>query len=180
MSRNYACKDAIEKGFTRLLFLDSDLVHRWIHLERCIESGHEIACGTYAHKDIKGLVLCNNPIDSEGPDDVQYDDLGFARVQEAGTGFMLIKVPLLERMIATGKVPQVIRDGTQERVHAFFQFATMHDRMMSEDWYFCASAFALCEERPWADLKTLIAHIGYIAYPLPQFMPPNAYIPAST
>lgn len=169
MARNLAADDALKLGYTHLLFLDGDLAARWLHLERCLAADKAIACGTYAHKNATTLRWCNNLI----PGEEVEEDGDFIKVREAGTGFMLIKVSLLETLIASGQVPLVSRDGTDQFIHAFFQFATHDGRFKSEDWWFCGIALDVCGERPWADGKSYIDHVGYTTFPLPSQLAEN-------
>src|SRR6202011_72185 len=97
---------------THLLFIDADIGFSPEQVFRLIESGADVVAGVYPIKRInwdkaRGALEANRPkvpsaaldyvLEIDNPDHVVAVN-GFTRVRFAGTGFLMIRRPVIERM----------------------------------------------------------------------------------
>jgi len=85
-----------------------------------------------------------------------------------GTGFMLIKRSVFEKMIEEGATPYVDAIGLSPEENAnqydFFQCTIdSKGRYLTEDWSFCRRWRQL-GGKIWADTKIALAHVGYYRF----------------
>lgn len=171
-ARNYIVDEFLRSDCTHLLFIDSDIVFRpidvWEMAQVALESDKDIVCGAYPKKNIawekvkravdKGIadkgknhpdVLTNYTGDfvfslereGEYPMDKPFE------VKESGTGFMLIRRDVFEKIAEANPdnsyIPDHPRtkdfDGSRE-ITAFFLDPLVNKRHLSEDYYFCMKA----------------------------------------
>jgi len=97
---------------------------------------------------------------------------GFARVRYAGTGFLMIRRTVLERMQAHYPELQYRRehqahDPLRDSPHRFALFDCLIDRTsgayLSEDFSFCQRWTAMGGEI-WADLSSKLSHTGPLTF----------------
>jgi hypothetical protein len=168
---------------THLLFIDADIGFTPKQVFRLIESGADMAGGCYPIKRInwdkaKRALAAGLPkleatsldyvLEVEDPDRIQVVN-GFARVRYAGTGFLMIRRHVLERMCAhPAYAPlQFFREHTHDALtgsrNRFALFECMIDpadgTYLSEDFAFCRRWTDIGGEI-WADLNSRLDHVG--------------------
>lgn len=125
-NRNQIVEYAIEKGFTHILFIDSDMKFNPDTLERLLENDEDI-CGVMYHQ--RALPLRYNLMPMEQDEERgKYEIVDFKvpadlfEVKWVGTGIMLIKTEVFKKL--------------QKPYFAFLY----EDEYVGEDVYFCRKA----------------------------------------
>lgn len=172
---------------THFLFVDADIGFTPQQVFRLIESGGDVVAGVYPIKRVnwtkaKRAIDAERPnvpaaaldyvLEIENPDHVVVVN-GFARVRYAGTGFLMIRRSVLEKMCAhPGYAPlQFFREHSQDALagnpNRFALFECMIDpatgTYLSEDFAFCKRWTDLGGEI-WADLDSQLDHVGPTVY----------------
>jgi hypothetical protein len=166
---------------THLLFIDADIGFTPEQVFRLIESGADMVGGCYPVKRINwdkarralatGLpkleaTSLDYVLEVEDPDRVQVVD-GFTRVRYAGTGFLMVRRHVLERMCAhPAYAPlQFFREHTHDKLagsrnrFALFECMIADGTYLSEDFAFCKRWTDIGGEI-WADLGSRLDHVG--------------------
>jgi hypothetical protein len=168
---------------THFLFVDADIGFTPDQVFRLIESGADVVAGVYPIKRIKWdkakRALQSNPskVPSAALDYVlEFDDPdrvvvvnGFTRVRYAGTGFLMIRRHVLERMCGHPAYAslQFFREHSADALagspNRFALFECMIDSStgtyLSEDFAFCKRWTDIGGEI-WADLESRLDHVG--------------------
>lgn len=170
LARNTAAADLLDSDCTHLMFLDADIldVRCTEHIERMISHDEEIVGGLYAKKNEASTPewVCNAL-----PNRPKPDARGLLALRHIGTGFLLIKRIVFERMVEEyGDGIGYLDDITDRPLWDFFDMPRVTDdsgrrRKMSEDWYFCDRAREL-GFTIWGDTLFTLRHIGTAVYPL--------------
>jgi hypothetical protein len=168
---------------THLLFVDADIGFTPEQVFRLIESGADMVAGVYPIKRInwdkaKRAMDAGRPnvpaacldyvLEIDNPDHVTVAN-GFARVRYAGTGFLMIRRHVIERMCRhPGHASlQFFREHSHDALtgsaNRFALFECMIDpatgTYLSEDFAFCKRWTDLGGEI-WADLESRLDHVG--------------------
>jgi hypothetical protein len=168
---------------THLLFVDADIGFTPKQVFRLIESGADVVAGLYPIKRVnwdkaKRAVAANQPkvasaaldyvLEINDPDNVTVVD-GFTRVRYAGTGFLMIRRQVFEKMCAhPAYAPlQFYREHSLDALagspNRFALFECMIDprtaTYLSEDFAFCKRWTDIGGEI-WADLESRLDHVG--------------------
>ncbi|WJR76235.1 hypothetical protein [Bradyrhizobium sp. NP1] len=168
---------------THLLFVDADIGFAPEQVFRLIESGADVVAGAYPIKRVnwdkaRRAMQAGRPnvpaasldyvLEIENPDHVMVVR-GFTRVRYAGTGFLMIRRHVLERMCAhPGYAPlQFFREHSHDALagspNRFALFECMIDpssgTYLSEDFAFCKRWTDIGGEI-WADLESRLDHVG--------------------
>src|SRR6266849_2767589 len=168
---------------THLLFVDADIGFTPDQVFRLIESGADVVAGIYPIKrvnwDKARRALQSNPskapsaaldyvLEFDDPDKVVVVN-GFTRVRYAGTGFLMIRRHVLERMCAHPGYAslQFFREHSHDALagspNRFALFESMIDpatgTYLSEDFAFCKRWTGIGGEI-WADLDSRLDHVG--------------------
>jgi len=142
-----------------LLFIDADIQFRAEDILAMMSYEKELICAPYPKKHINWPVIIEaikagitdiptierlvgeyvfTPLEKE----TKMEEI--IRVSESGTGLMLIKRVVFEKMKAAFPENYYISDaskdissGKQKEMHAFFRTAIVDNRYLSEDYYFC-------------------------------------------
>lgn len=148
---------------THLMFIDSDIGWEPWHLLLLLHQDKDVIGGMYP---LKGLPIkwCVNGI--EGGEEQEQ-----GRVQEVsktGTGFMLIKRHVFEKLVAHPATIPFINDiGLPEALNkdmkTFFDTDVREGRYYSEDWTFCENWRDL-GGKVWVDKRILLKHTGTYTY----------------
>ena len=148
---------------THLMFIDADIGWEPWHLLLLLHHDKDVIGGMYP---LKGLPVkwCVNGI--EGGEE---EDMG--RVQEVsktGTGFMLIKRHVFEKLVDHPATIPFINDiGLPEELNkdmrTFFDTDVREGRYYSEDWTFCENWRDL-GGKVWIDKRVLLKHTGTYTY----------------
>jgi hypothetical protein len=168
---------------THLLFVDADIGFAPEQVFRLIESGADVVAGCYPIKRVnwdkaKRALVANRPnlpaasldyvLEIEDPDRVVVVN-GFARVRYAGTGFLMIRRHVLEKMCAHPDYAPLkflhehSLDALAGSPNRFALFECMIDpatgTYLSEDFAFCKRWTDIGGEI-WADLDSRLDHVG--------------------
>lgn len=143
--------------------IDADIGFNPDHLSRAIAFDKPIVCVPYALKQ-EALQWCMNSLPGEKPDRAT----GFQKVSTAGTGFMVIKREVFEKMI--GAFPEIAYDEDLPEAKGqtrwdFFSMGVITRRYLTEDWFFCLRARELGYDI-WMDALNHVNHEGMISYPI--------------
>ena len=143
---------------THLFFVDADIGWEPWHLLVLLNRNVDVIGGLYPMKTmpIKWVV---NGFDGaeEGPE-------GLQEVSKAGTGFLLMKKQVFEKMNSHPAVKQYKNDiGLDPKydkyLKTYFDTAVRQNRYYSEDWTFCENWRDL-GGRIWVDKRVLLRHSG--------------------
>jgi hypothetical protein len=168
---------------THLLFVDADIGFTPPQAFRLIETGADVVAGCYPVKRVNwdkaqramasgGADLASASLDYvlelDDPDHVRVVN-GFTRVRHAGTGFLMIRRHVLEKMCAhPAYAPLQFRrehslDELAGSKNRFALFECMIDpangTYLSEDFAFCKRWTDIGGEI-WADLESRLDHVG--------------------
>jgi len=168
---------------THLLFIDADIGFTPEQVFRLIESGADMVAGVYPIKrvnwtkarraieadrsDVPAAAL-DYVLEIDDPDRVVVVN-GFARVRFAGTGFLMIRRHVIERMCRHPDYAslQFFREHSHDALagspNRFALFECMIDpatgTYLSEDFAFCKRWTEMGGEI-WADLDSRLDHVG--------------------
>ena len=168
---------------THLLFVDADIGFTPDQVFRLIESEADVVAGVYPIKRVnwdkaKRMLEANRPtspaaaldyvLEIDDPDRVVTVD-GFTRVRFAGTGFLMIRRHVLERMCQHPAYAslQFFKEHSLDALagspNRFALFECMIDQKtgtyLSEDFAFCKRWTDIGGEI-WADLESRLDHVG--------------------
>jgi hypothetical protein len=166
---------------THFLFIDADIGFQPQQVFRLIESGADVVAALYPIKRVnwekaKRAIETNKPnapaasldyvLEINDPDHVVVVN-GFTRVRYAGTGFLMIRRHVFEKMCAAYKSLQFLREHSLDALagspNRFALFECMIDpksgTYLSEDFAFCQRWTDLGGEI-WADLESRLDHVG--------------------
>jgi len=172
---------------THLLFVDADIGFTPDQVFRLIESGADVVAGVYpikrvnwdkARRAVEGkrsnvpAAALDYVLEIEDPDHVAVVN-GFTRVRYAGTGFLMIRRHVFEKMCAHPDYAplQFFREHSLDALagspNRFALFESMIDRAsgtyLSEDFAFCKRWTDIGGEI-WADLHSRLDHVGPSVY----------------
>jgi hypothetical protein len=168
---------------THFLFVDADIGFTPDQVFRLIESGTDVVAGIYPIKRVnwekaKRAIEARRPnlassaldyvLEIDDPDHVAVVN-GFTRVRYAGTGFLMIRRHVFEKMCAhPAYAPlQFFREHSVDALagspNRFALFECMIDQnsgtYLSEDFAFCKRWTDIGGEI-WADLQSRLDHVG--------------------
>jgi len=146
------------KESTHLMFIDADIGWEPWHLLVMLNRDVDVIGGLYPMKSLP-VKWCVNGFDGaeEGPD-------GLQEVSKTGTGFMLIKRHVFEKLNAHPATRPFINDiGLPAELNpymkTYFDTAVRENRYYSEDWTFCENWRDL-GGKVWVDKRILLKHTG--------------------
>jgi hypothetical protein len=179
-----------KKRFTHLMFIDADIGFESAQFMQLVDRNVDIAAGIYPLKRIDWEKVRERAV--RGDSDLETASLnyvlsgrqggsgtmqvqargGFASVEHAGTGFMLIKRAVFERMIE--RHPELafahhhlqVGDAAMpQRQYAFFDTSIDKEAgtYLSEDYTFCRRWIAMGGD-VWVNLASKLTHVGSHAY----------------
>ncbi len=167
---------------THLLFIDSDIGFEPAQVFRLLDYGADFTAAAYPVKNINWhklseLAKADMPnlhsasldyvVEFENPKAIQIER-GFAKVQAAGTGFLMIRKPALQRMMEHYSGLRysrdlVIHDEWKNSKWRYALFNCMIDEKtgiyLSEDYSFCRRWTDMGGEI-WLDLQSSLIHAG--------------------
>ena len=159
---NLVAKFLFNQAATHLMFIDVDLGFDAESILRLLCANQDLVGGVYPMKRIPIRYVINTV-----PNPVVLGDL--VEVSTLGTGFMLIKREVIEKMIAAHpelKYRDNIGIGQQYEPLMYGLFDTMIDpdgNYLSEDWTFCY-LWRLMGGKVFADTGIKLDHTGYHKY----------------
>jgi hypothetical protein len=143
---------------THLFFVDADIGWEPWHLLVLLNRNVDVIGGLYPMKTMPIKWVVNGFEGAEeGPD-------GLQEVSKAGTGFLLMKKHVFEKMNSHPAVKQYKNDiGLDPKydkyLKTYFDTAVRQNRYYSEDWTFCENWRDL-GGRIWVDKRVLLRHSG--------------------
>jgi hypothetical protein len=166
---------------THFLFVDADIGFEPEQVFRLIESGADMVAGVYPIKRInwdkaRRVIENKRPkvaaaaldyvLEINDPDHVAVVN-GFTRVRYAGTGFLMIRRHVFEKMCVAYASLQFFREHSLDALagspNRFALFECMIDAKsgtyLSEDFAFCKRWTDMGGEI-WADLQSRLDHVG--------------------
>ena len=143
---------------THLFFVDADIGWEPWHLLVLLNRDKDVIGGLYPMKTMPIKWVVNGFEGAEeGPD-------GLQEVSKAGTGFLLMKKHVFDKLKAHPAVKQYKNDiGLDPKYDAhlktYFDTAVRQNRYYSEDWTFCEN-WRDMGGRIWMDKRVLLRHSG--------------------
>jgi hypothetical protein len=170
-----------DPGATHLLFVDADIGFTPAQVFRLIESGCDVVAGVYPIKRVnwdkaRWAAAAGRPnlpaasldyvLEVDDPSRIVVVE-GFTRMRYAGTGFLMIRRHVLERMCAHYASLKFAREHSHDELagspNRFALFECMIDpatgTYLSEDFAFCKRWTDIGGEI-WADLESRLDHVG--------------------
>lgn len=159
VARNALVQQFLQTDCTDLLFIDSDVVAGAGDVMRLLAQSQDkdVAAGLYPRRAMDKNFFVDIPKDENG--DMIFDG-SMLKVNRIGTGFMLIKRHVFEKLIADH--PEWEYETKPEegsKAYAVFDFANVNGRYTGEDYLFCDRARAAGFEI-WVDVEISLPHIG--------------------
>ena len=146
------------KESTHLMFIDADIGWEPWHLLVMLNRDVDVIGGLYPMKSLP-VKWCVNGFEGaeEGPD-------GLQEVSKTGTGFLLIKRAVFEKLDAHPATKPFMNDiGLPTELNSYmktyFDTAVRENRYYSEDWTFCENWRDL-GGKVWVDKRVLLKHTG--------------------
>jgi hypothetical protein len=146
------------KESTHLMFIDADIGWEPWHLLVMLNRDVDVIGGLYPMKSLP-VKWCVNGFEGaeEGPD-------GLQEVSKTGTGFMLIKRHVFEKLDAHPATRPFMNDiglpvELNPYMKTYFDTAVRENRYYSEDWTFCENWRDL-GGKVWVDKRVLLKHTG--------------------
>ncbi len=149
------------EGSTHLMFIDADIGWEPWHLLVLLDRQKDVIGGLYPMKSLP-IKWCVNGI--PGKEEGSAEDPNLVEVSKTGTGFLLIKRDVFEKLDAHPAVKPFANDiGLPTELNPFmktyFDTAVREGRYYSEDWTFCENWRDLGGE-VWVDKRVLLRHTG--------------------
>jgi hypothetical protein len=147
------------KESTHLMFIDADIGWEPWHLLVMLNAQKDVIGGLYPMKSLP-VKWCVNGF--EGAD--VSEDGTLQEVSKTGTGFMLIKREVFEKLNAHPATKPFMNDiGLPAELNpymkTYFDTAVRENRYYSEDWTFCENWRDL-GGKVWVDKRVLLKHTG--------------------
>jgi len=147
------------KESTHLMFIDADIGWEPWHLLVMLNAQKDVIGGLYPMKSLP-VKWCVNGFDGA---EVSEDGT-LQEVSKTGTGFMLIKREVFEKLNAHPATKPFLNDiGLPAELNPFmktyFDTAVRENRYYSEDWTFCENWRDLGGQ-VWIDKRVLLRHTG--------------------
>jgi len=147
------------KDSTHLMFIDADIGWEPWHLLVMLNAQKDVIGGLYPMKSLP-VKWCVNGFDgAEISEDGTLNE-----VSKTGTGFMLIKRDVFEKLNAHPATKPFMNDiGLPAELNpymkTYFDTAVRENRYYSEDWCFCEN-FRDLGGKIWVDKRVLLRHTG--------------------
>ena len=157
-ARNTCASKFLSGDATHLMFVDADIKFNPTDVVKLLTHDKDIVGGIYPQKTLPPKMVVNT-IDN-GKREGNLIEVG-----TIGTGFMLIKRTVFEKLIEEGATPyndqmELINNNQYD----FFQCTIdSRGRYLTEDWSFCRRWRQVGGE-VWADLDVALEHVGYFRF----------------
>jgi hypothetical protein len=147
------------KESTHLMFIDADIGWEPWHLLVMLDAQKDVIGGLYPMKSLP-IKWCVNGI----PGQPEAPDQNLIEVSKTGTGFMLIKRDVFEKLDAHPATKPFKNDIGLDPVldpymKTYFDTAVREGRYYSEDWTFCEN-WRDIGGQVWVDKRVLLRHTG--------------------
>jgi hypothetical protein len=177
---NIASRFLREQIYSHLLFIDADIAFDPATVLRYLAFDRDVVAGIYPIKELNVRELRRLPVDDDraaeaasynyssriNMDEENLPEDGFARVDYAASGFMMIKRKVLEVMAARYPELEYRDDFTgenSERSFAFFDTLIHNGQSLPEDYSFC-KRWKDAGGEVWGDVAGRFDHIGRFVY----------------
>ena len=152
-------KGMANKTNTHFMFIDADISFKSRDIFRLISADKDIVGGMYPKKSYP-IEHVFNPIGDDVP-----DENGLQEVRHVGTGFMLIKRSVIEKMFEYYKDLWYQSDlgldsALDTHMYSLFDTEVVNKKYLSEDWTFC-NRWRATGGKIWIDTKVKLGHSGY-------------------
>jgi hypothetical protein len=147
-----------QKESTHLFFVDADIGWEPWHLLVLLNRDVDVIGGLYPMKTMPIKWVVNGFEGAEEGTD------GLQEVSKAGTGFLLMKRAVFEKMKSHPAVKQYKNDigldpKFDQHLKTYFDTAVRQNRYYSEDWTFCEN-WRDIGGKVWVDKRVLLRHSG--------------------
>ena len=147
------------KESTHLMFIDADIGWEPWHLLVMLNAQKDVIGGLYPMKSLP-VKWCVNGFDGAKVS----EDGNLQEVSKTGTGFLLMKREVFEKLDAHPAVKPFMNDiglpvELNPYMKTYFDTAVRENRYYSEDWTFCENWRDLGGE-VWVDKRVLLKHTG--------------------
>ena len=154
------------KESTHLMFIDADIGWEPWHLMVLLDRQVDVIGGLYPMKSLP-VKWCVN-----GFDGAEEGANGLQEVTKTGTGFLLIKRDVFEKLDAHPAVKPFINDiglpvELNPHMKTYFDTAVRENRYYSEDWTFCEN-WRDIGGKVWVDKRVLLKHTGTYVFDYAQ------------
>ncbi len=151
-------KFMLQEGATHLFFVDADIGWEPWHLLVLLNHDKDVIGGLYPMKTMPIKWVVN------GFEGAEEGENGLQEVSKAGTGFLLMKRHVFEKMANHPAVKPYKNDiGLDPKYDAhlktYFDTAVRQGRYYSEDWTFCEN-WRDIGGKVWVDKRVLLRHSG--------------------
>jgi len=148
------------KESTHLMFIDADIGWEPWHLLVMLDAQKDVIGGLYPMKSLP-IKWCVNGI-AGNPEPAPEENL--IEVSKTGTGFMLIKRDVFEKLDAHPATKPFKNDigldpALDPYMKTYFDTAVREGRYYSEDWTFCEN-WRDINGQVWVDKRVLLRHTG--------------------
>ena len=143
---------------THLMFVDADIGWEPWHLLVMLYRDVDVIGGLYPMKTLPVKWVVN------GFDGAETGDDGLQEVSKTGTGFMLVKRHVFDKLNAHPAVKPFNNDiglpkELDKHLRTYYDTAVRENRYYSEDWTFCENWRDL-GGKIWVDKRVLLRHTG--------------------
>ena len=147
------------KESTHLMFIDADIGWEPWHLLVMLDAQKDVIGGLYPMKSLP-VKWCVNGL----PNAEEDPNSPLVEVSKTGTGFMLIKRDVFEKLNAHPAVRTFANDiglprELDQYMKTYFDTAVREGRYYSEDWTFCEN-WRDIGGQVWVDKRVLLRHTG--------------------
>ena len=155
---------------THLMFIDADIGWEPWHLLVMLNAQKDVIGGLYPMKTLPIKWVVN------GFDGAKTEDNGnLQEVSKTGTGFMLVKRDVFEKLNAHPAVKPFNNDiglpkELDQHLKTYYDTAVRENRYYSEDWTFCENWRDMGGE-VWVDKRVLLKHTGTYVFDFQQQEP---------
>jgi hypothetical protein len=159
--RDRAAAALLESDFTHLLFIDADIEFEPKAIARLLAMDKDFVVGAYRKKNERGEFAISF-LPEAATSLEECPDTGVVKIARAGTGFMLLKRTVFERLAEA--MPELAYKDFSEiaaprPMTAFFEHVVRDGRRWSEDYTFCERWRAIGGDI-WLDPYIKLGHWG--------------------
>ena len=159
--RNSCAAKFLAGDCTHLMFVDADIGWNPVDVVQRVNHQKDVVVGAYPQKTMPPLYVINKLEEPEREGDL-------VEVMNAGTGFMLIKRNVFEKLIEQGATKYRDDIGldkdTNENQYDFFNCTVAEGQYLTEDYSFC-HAVRHAGFQIWLDTTIELTHTGYWRFP---------------
>jgi hypothetical protein len=158
MARNALVSEFLKTDADELLFIDADVIVEPEDVMRLLAQSKDkdITAGMYPRRASDKNFFLELYRDEEGH--LEFDG-AMLRITRVGTGFMLIKRHVIEKLIADHPEWTVENRSGNGTVSAVFDFAIQNGKYIGEDYLFCDRAVN-AGFKCWVDVEISLPHVG--------------------